>query len=196
MIVTVPTSVLATGSIRFLPELPLEFADAFAGIPLGVVNKVFFEMLPAAFPFEGTVHFLGTDQTSRTASYAVRPAGQNVLMAFIGGDLSAELEQRGELETFARDELSGIFGSDFLEGIGRTLSSSWGMDPWSRGSYSATLPGKARAREQLNLSLRDRIFFAGEACSINYFGTIHGAWYSAVGAAEQALKIASPQGKN
>jgi monoamine oxidase len=113
-------------------------------------------------------------------------------MGFIGGDLSAELEQRGELETFARDELSGIFGSDFLDGIGRTLSSSWGMDPWSRGSYSAALPGRARAREQLNLPLHERIFFAGEACSIQYFGTIHGAWYSAVGAAERALKAIAP----
>jgi len=191
VIVTVPTAVIAAESIRFLPELPVQFAEAFAGIPLGAVNKVFFEMAPAAIPFEGTVHFLGTDRSSRTGSYAVRPAGQLALLAFFGGDLSAELEQRGELEIFARDELSGIFGSDFLQGMGRTVSSSWGLDPWSRGSYSAALPGKALSREQLNQTLNGRIFFAGEACSTDYFGTIHGAWYSAVAAAQRALRTAT-----
>ncbi|HEY4367304.1 MAG TPA: NAD(P)/FAD-dependent oxidoreductase [Steroidobacteraceae bacterium] len=193
VIVTVPTSVMAAGSIRFLPALQADFAEAFAAIPLGAVNKVFFEMPSQALPFAGTVHFLGTDRSSRTGSYATRPAGQGVLLGFFGGSLSAELEQRGELEIFARDELSGIFGSDFLQDIGRTVSTSWSMDPWSRGSYSAALPGKALAREQLSQPLAGRIFFAGEACSTEYFGTIHGAWYSAVAAAERALATLGEQ---
>ena len=191
VIVTVPTAVIAAESIRFLPALPVQFAEAFAGIPLGTVNKVFFEMPSAALPFDGTVHFLGTDRSSRTGSYATRPAGQNALLAFYGGDLSAELERRGELEIFARDELSGIFGSDFLQDMGRTVSSSWSLDPWSLGSYSAALPGKAQVREQLSQPLNGRIYFAGEACSTEYFGTIHGAWCSALAAAEQALRTAT-----
>lgn len=189
VIVTVPTAVLAAESIQFLPALSAQYAEAFAAIPLGAVNKVFFEMAPEALPFEGTTHFLGTDVSSRTGSYATRPAGQNVLLAFYGGDLSAELERRGELEVFARDELSGIFGSDFLQGMGRTVTTSWGLDPWSRGSYSAALPGKAHAREQLNQPLNHRIFFAGEACSLEYFGTIHGACCSAIAAAEKVLAL-------
>ena len=189
VIVTVPTSVLAAGSIRFTPDMPVHFQEAFSGIPLGAVNKVFFEMAPGTLPFDGTEHFIGTDRSSRTGAYATYPAGQPALMAFIGGGLSWELEQRGELEIFARDELSGIFGSDLLQDITRSVSTSWGLDPWSMGAYSAALPGMARMRERLSDALSERIFFAGEACSLEYFGTVGGAWVSAVAAAEKALQV-------
>lgn len=187
VIVTVPTNVIAAQSIRFLPELPLRFAEAFAGVPLGVANKVFFQMAPGRLPYEDTVHFIGTDSTARTAAYSTRPSGEDVLLAYFGGKLAIELEQRNELEVFARDELSRIFGSRFLDGIRHTLSTAWVSDPWARGSYSAALPGKAHGREQLNEPLNEQIFFAGEACSLDSFGTIHGAWHSGVSAAEKAL---------
>ena len=60
-----------------------------------------------ATSFADTTQLIGTDTTSRTGSYTVRPAGQPVIAAFFGGNLSRELEQAGELESFARDELSG-----------------------------------------------------------------------------------------
>lgn len=187
LIVTVPTNVLAAQTIRFLPELPARFSEAFVGVPLGVANKVFFQMAPGRLPYEGAVHFVGTDRSARTAAYSTRPSGEDVLLAYFGGTLAIELEQRNELEAFARDELSGIFGSHFPNGIRQTLSTAWASDPWARGSYSAALPGKAHEREQLNEALNERIFFAGEACSLDYFGTIHGAWHSGVSAAEKAL---------
>jgi len=33
----------------------------------------------------------------------------------------------------------------------------------------------------------DRLFFAGEACSPNFFSTAHGAWLSGITAADAAL---------
>jgi monoamine oxidase len=186
VIVTVPTTVLAEQRVRFDPPLPDAFNEAFAGVPLGVANKVFFEFKPNALPFEGMYHFTGTDQTARTASYGVRPGGQELLLAFFGGALAQELELRGELEAFARDELSGIFGSHITVDIVRSRTTAWFGDPWSRGSYSAALPGHSHGRAVLNTSPRSGLHFAGEACSIHHFGTIHGAWESAVRAATQA----------
>jgi monoamine oxidase len=186
-IVTVPTNVLAEQSIRFLPELPLRFAEALAGVPLGVANKVFFQMAPGRLPYEDAVHFIGTDRSARTAAYSTHPSDEDVLLAYFGGNLAIELEQRNELEAFARDELSAIFGSRFPDDIRQTLSTAWAGDLWARGSYSAALPGKAHEREQLNEALNERIFFAGEACSLDYFGTIMGAWHSGVTTAEKAL---------
>jgi monoamine oxidase len=186
VIVTLPTSLLARGDVRFLPELPVMHQEAFAAVPLGVPNKVFFEVAPDAMPFAGTVHFVGTDKDERTASYATRPADQNVLLAFFGGTLSRELEQRGELEAFARDELARIFGSNFNSQLQRAISTAWASDPWSRGSYSAALPGQADMRERMSVPVQDRIFFAGEACSPDYFGTIIGASASGIAAAKRA----------
>lgn len=190
VIITLPTSVLALDQLRFVPKIPLYFHEAFVSVPLGSPNKVFFRVAPGAMPFTGTVHFIGTDSDSHTGSYATRPAAQeDVLLAFFGGGLSAELERRGELEGFAREELSRIFGSDFNRQLLKAVSSSWHADPWSRGSYSAALPGKAHMRERLSDALDDRIFFAGEACSTDYFGTLLGAWHTAVIAAQRALLV-------
>jgi monoamine oxidase len=173
--------------VRFVPELPVSMNEAFVGVPLGTDNKVFFRVAPGAMPFEGTEHFIGRVDTARTGSYATRPAGRDVMLAFFGGTLARELEQRGELESFAREELSQIFGADFAEQLQTAVSSAWHGDRWSRGAYSAALPGCAKMREKLQEPVADKLFFAGEACSIDYFGTVMGAWRSGVSAAERAL---------
>jgi monoamine oxidase len=182
-IVTVPTTVLAMTPIEFTPALPQAYEDAFQHVPLGVANKVFFEFAPGALPPGDMLHFVGSDATSRTASYAIRPAGHELLLAYFGGSFARELEMSGELETFARDELAQIFGADLIRKICRATHTAWASDPFARGSYSAAEAGYAHLREQLNIPVAGKIFFAGEACSIRDFGTVHGAWFSGESAA-------------
>lgn len=188
VIITLPTSVLAGEVVRFTPSLPAEYTDAFHAVPLGIVNKVFFPLDATQFAEHGTRHFIATDQTSRTCSFIVHPADQPLLCAFFGGDLSRELEQQHGLESFARDALRRSFGADLERGIGAGISTAWGSDPFARGSYSAALPGKARCRQILARPVAPQLLFAGEACSAEYYGTVHGAWLSGVAAAEQLLK--------
>jgi monoamine oxidase len=187
VIVTVPTTVLAHETLRFAPTLPALYGEAFAGLPLGADNKVFFEMEPGALPYEGTTNFIGTDRTSRTASYAVRPTGHDVLLAYFGGNLARDLEMRGELEVFARDELKSLFGSDFVGKITRAVGSAWSTDPFARGSYTVALPGKADLRAALSVPVADAIYFAGEANSVHHYGTANGAYESGVAAAERVI---------
>ena len=189
VIVTAPTTTLAEQRIRFDPELPATLQEAWHAVPLGFANKVFFRVTPGALPYEGTTHFIGTRTSSHTCSYAVRPAGQEVLLAYFGGRFARDLEQRGELEAFARQELAGIFGSAFEQQIRATLTAGWSQDPWSRGSYSAARPGCAHMREAMAQPVAERLFFAGEACSTEHFGTIHGAWESGLRAAAQVLRV-------
>ena len=146
-------------------------------------------MAPGALPFR-RVRFISCARRTRPriGSYQARPAGQEVLLAYFGGDLAIELEQRGELEAFARDELRQIFGVGLpRRNRAESLRRAGSRDPWSLGSYSYALAGKAHRREQLSEPLHERIFFAGEACSHGPFGTIHGAWHSGVSAAGKAL---------
>jgi len=187
VIVTAPVAVLAAQAVRFTPELPHTLQEAIAGVQLGVDDKVFFRVAPGQMPFEGTEHFIGRVDTERTGSYATRPAGQDVLLAFYGGNLAKELEERGELEGFAREELQRIFGSGFGKHLLSAVSTAWHGDEWSRGAYSAALPGCAHMRERMQEPVADRVFFAGEACSVDYFGTVMGAWRTGVSAAERAL---------
>ncbi len=187
VIVTVPTTVLARGAIRFTPALPATFDEAFANLPLGDVNKVFFRIDSGRFATDVTRQFLGSDSTSRTCSWQIKAADQPLLMAFFGGNLSRELEARGELIHFARDELRRMFGAAVLDELGAALATGWGRDPYSLGSYSAARPGYAHCREQLALPVSPRLHFAGEACSVEYYGTLHGAWLSGIAAAERLL---------
>jgi monoamine oxidase len=187
VIVTVPTSVLARGAIRFTPALPQELHDAAGNLPLGVVNKVFFALAPGSFDPRDARQFIGRADSSRTCSYTLFPARQPLLGAFFGGDLSKELEVRGELEQFARDELRGIFGASIDAMLGTARSTAWGSDPYSLGSYSAARPGHAGARAALARPVAPNLCFAGEACSVEFYGTLHGAWLSGQAAAESLL---------
>lgn len=187
VVVTVPTTVLARGTPRFSPALPVAYEEAFAGLSLGVANKVFVEVEPGAMPLDGTVHLVASDATTRTASVTVRPAGQEVLLLFFGGAYARELEEKAALESAAREALVGLFGHDLGRKLRRMTATAWSTDPWARGSYSAARPGFARCRTVLAAPVADRVFFAGEAVPPAAYGAIHGAWASGVDAARRII---------
>jgi monoamine oxidase len=188
VVVTVPTTLLARGEPRFSPELPPEYGEAFAGLTLGVADKVFVGMEPGALPAGETLHVVASDATTRTASITVRPAGHELILVFFGGGYARELETAGVLDSAARDELVSVFGSELGRRIRRTTATAWLGDRWARGSYSAARPGFARCRSVLAAPVAERVFFAGEACVPTAFGAIHGAWMSG---ADTARRIAS-----
>jgi monoamine oxidase len=144
---------------------------------------VFLQLAPGAMPLDGTTNLIASDRTARTMSFSIRPAGQEVLLAFFGGDYARELERAGSLIEAARDELVRLFGAELGRHVRRATATAWSTDPWARGSYSAARPGFARCRALLGRPVAGRVFFAGEACVTDTFGAIHGAWTSAVRAA-------------
>ena len=81
----------------------------------------------------------------------------------------------------------GIYGSAIRRLLHPLASSAWVGDPFARGSYSSALPGHADDRAAFAAPVEHRIFFAGEACSRDQFGTAHAAFTSGVAAAEQAI---------
>ena len=193
VVVTVPTPLLARGEPAFTPALPVEYGEAFDGLPLGVADKVFLQLEPGALPYERSTHFVASAATARTVSFTVRPAGQELILAFFGGAYARELEQRGALEAAAREELIRLFGADLGRRVRHATATGWAGDPWARGSYSAARPGFAHCRATLAKPVAERIFFAGDACTSDTFGAIHGAWASGAAAAGQiAPGLAAP----
>ena len=186
-IVTVPTTLLARGEPAFTPALPVEYGEAFAALPLGIANKVFLELEPGALPLDGTVNFVARADAARTVSLTVRPAGHELLLAYCGGDYARDLEAQGALEAAARDEVVKIFGTQLGSQIRRSTATGWVGDRWARGSYSAARPGFAHCRKVLARPVGERVFFAGDACTVDTFGAIHGAWASGVSAAQHLI---------
>lgn len=188
VIVTVPTSILAAEAIRFDPPLPEKLAAA-AGLPLGVDNKLFIS-LEGELPGLGHDGYLVGSTTRReTMSYQIRPLDRPAIYCFFGGRFAATMECQGmaAMFAFAADELANLLGSDIRRRIAPLAATGWLGDPWSRGSYSYGLPGHAGDRAALAAPVDDRLFFAGEATSPNFFSTAHGAYMSGLAAAEAAL---------
>ncbi len=193
VIITLPSALIAEEKLRFTPTLP-EKTRAAAGLPLGLADKLFLS-LSGADEFDKDSRLFGRTDRSRTGAYHFRPFGRPQIEAYFGGSLAADLEAGGEhaFFDFALAELVALLGSGFARRMKPLRLHPWGIDPFSRGSYSYALPGKADCREALAAPVDERLFFAGEACSRHEYSTAHGAYLTGVAAAEQA--IAARRGK-
>jgi monoamine oxidase len=187
VIVTMPPSLLMSGGLQFRPALPRKL-EAAEGLPLGTANKLFMRLdQPEDLPIDG--HLFGRVDRVETASYHLRPFGRPLIEAYFGGALARDLEREGPeaFFAFACDELALLFGPSIRTRLHFVTATSWALDPFSGGSYSYARPGHADARQKLAQSVDDRLFFAGEACSVHDFSTAHGAYETGVAAAEEAL---------
>jgi monoamine oxidase len=187
VIVTVSTDMIAKERLRFTPALPAKL-QAAAYLPLGLANKAFLQ-LDRPEPFEPDTQLIGDPRSSDSGSYSLRPFGRSVVECFFGGSGARELEAEGEgaAADFAIEQLVGLLGSGMRRRLTPMVETRWAAEPFVGGAYSHAAPGHANARLELGRSVENRIFFAGEACSISDFSTAHGAHDSGVAAAEAAL---------
>ncbi len=184
-IVTLPAALIEPD--LFAPALPGK-AEAAAGLPLGLADKLFLS-LDGAEEFAENSRVFGQLDRTATGSYNLRPFGAPMIEAYFGGELAWHLENGGDaaFADFATEELTGVFGASFARRIKLLRLHRWGADPFARGSYSYAIPGKADCRAALAAPVDDRLFFAGEACSLLDFSTVHGAFATGVAAAELAI---------
>jgi monoamine oxidase len=192
-LVTLPPTLLAAETVRFVPELPLAKRAAAHGLPLGLANKLFLALddAPPDLPLDS--HFVGAIDRVATGSYLMKPYGRPMVAAYFGGALALELERAGApaMADFAKAELAGLFGTAIRRRLRPLASSAWAGDSFARGSYSFALPGHAGDRAHLAAPVDDRLFFAGEACSAENFSTAHGAFLSGHAAADRIAAVLS-----
>ncbi|HUI34551.1 MAG TPA: NAD(P)/FAD-dependent oxidoreductase [Stellaceae bacterium] len=192
VVVAVPTSILASEALAFDPVLPAKL-DAANGLPLGLADKLFFHFAGHMDDLDSTgdIFLVGSTTRRATMSYQARPFGRPVIQCFFGGEFAAGMEREGlaAMAAFAIDELAALRGSDIRKQLTPLAASFWRADEFARGSYSYAKPGHADDRAVLAAPVDDRIFFAGEATSPNFFSTVHGAYETGIRAAEAALAI-------
>jgi monoamine oxidase len=139
--------------------------------------------------------FGATDRTA-TGSYHLRPFGAAMIEGYFGGELARELEATNGFAAFALDQLAALLGGDMRKRLHPIAASAWQRDPFARGSYSYARIGCSDLRAVLAAPVDDRLFFAGEACSINDYSTAHGGYRTGVKAAEQVLAVLQPRRLN
>ena len=186
-ILTVPTALIAAEAPRIDPPVP-ELLEAADGAPLGLADKLQMAVTGAE-DFPPDSQLWGRRDTADTGGHHLRPFGRPLIETYLGGDLARGLEAEGPGSgfAFAVEELVALLGSDMRRRLALVAETRWGAAPWSRGSYSHVLPGRAGVRRALARPIEDRIFVAGEATSVAFYGTAHGAWMEGERAARQAL---------
>ena len=190
-VVAVPTAILAGEVLRFDPLLPAKL-DAAHGLPLGLADKLFFQFTGHMNDLDpsGDIFLVGSTTRRATMSYQARPFGRPIIQCFFGGEFAAGMEREGmaAMAAFATDELAALRGNEIRKQLTPLAASFWRDDAFARGSYSYARTGHADDRALLAASVDNRIFFAGEAASLNFFSTVHGAYETGIAAAEAALK--------
>lgn len=83
--------------------------------------------------------------------------------------------------------LAGVSAAAGVPDPKAALVTRWWSDRWARGSYATLAVGASRATraELANAVISGRIVFAGEAVSLAYPGTVHGAFQSGKQAARR-----------
>ena len=180
VILTVSTGVLANRQIRFLPELPDWKLDAIRNLPMGSCTRVALG-IEAPILHELPVEFTVRRGNDEPVHFRNRSGGQDYLEITAGGRLGEWMEKSGEGATldFILDRLRHVLGNSARPTVPRKIVSAWDGDEWTRGSYSYAIPGGHAQRRRLAEAIDDRIFFAGEATSTDYYATVHGASFSA-----------------
>ena len=186
VIVCVPTTVLASGALRFDPPLADKQAAA-ADLPLGLADKVFLSVDRPEWPAHA--HLTGNPRSACTASHRLSPFGWPIVESFFGGTCAEAMEGR-DAAAFAIDELVALLGSDWHARLTPLAVTRWRREAWIGGSYSHARVGRRDARRTLAEPVEDRILFAGEACHPYDFSTAHGAYETGVAAADAVLAFA------
>lgn len=191
VIVTASTGVLASGAIRFTPDLPVATQQAVADIPMGMLAKIPLQIRDERFGLEPFTDVLLARRGRRDLYFLSFPFATDLMVGFVGGDLGWELSAAGEAAAvdFAVEGLVEMFGSNAAAAVVKGALTPWASNPWTRGAYAAASPGRYGAREAFARPVGDRIFFAGEALAGGLIQTCGGAFRSGEAAARAVQAV-------
>ncbi|XVE83649.1 hypothetical protein DITRI_Ditri16bG0103400 [Diplodiscus trichospermus] len=185
VIVAVPLGVLKAKSIKFEPMLPEWKEAAIDDLGVGIENKIVLHFDKVFWP---NVEFLGVvADTTYDCSYFLnlhKATGHPVLVYMPAGQLAKDIEKMSDeaAADFAFMQLRRILPE--ASAPIQYLVSRWGTDINTLGSYSYDAVGKPHdLYEKIRIPV-DNLFFAGEATSMSYPGSIHGAFSTGLMAAE------------
>lgn len=189
-IVTVSTGALQTGYIRFDPKLPGWKENAIGELPMGLLAKIPLLIDGERFGLSAFEDILYERPGLQDIYFLAFPFDMNMMIGFVGGSFAWHLTAEGTEAAidFAHESLRRLFGEKAAGHVKKAGFSRWANIPWTRGSYSAALPGKFEARAELARPLDERVFFAGEALAGEFTQTVGGAVLSGAAVATTVLQ--------
>ncbi|KAL1630969.1 hypothetical protein SLS56_004643 [Neofusicoccum ribis] len=184
-ICTFSVGVLQNEVVAFDPPLPDWKKTAIESFQMGTYTKVFMQF-NETFWDPATQFFLYADPDVR-GYYPVWQSlstdgfipGSNIIFATVVEEESYRIEQQTVEETTAElmEVLRLMFPDKDIPDPIDVMYPRWSQEPWAFGSYSNWPVGTTLERHQNLRANLDRLWFAGEANSAEYYGFLHGAWF-------------------
>jgi monoamine oxidase len=189
VIVTVSTSVLTSGRIKFAPDLPKRQLDAASRLMLGSYDHIALELPNNPLGLQRDDVVIEKSENARTALLLANIGNTSLCTVDVGGSFGRDLSAQGEpaMVAFAVEWLTKLYGNDVKAAVKRSAVTRWNASPYTLGAISAASPGAQGARRILAEPLGS-LFFAGEAAHETLWGTVGGAWETGDRAAEAALR--------
>lgn len=191
-ICTFSVGVLQNEVVGFEPELPDWKQRAIETFQMGTYTKIFMQF-DEAFWDTDTQFFLYADPRER-GYYPVFQSldgpgflnGSGILFVTVVQDQSyiAEAQSNDTTKAEVLAVLRKMYGDDKVPEPTAFMYPTWSLEEWTYGSYSNWPQGTTLEQHQNLRANLDRLYFAGEATSQEYFGFIQGAYYEGQIAAE------------
>jgi len=193
VIVTVPLGVLKSGNLEFIPNLPTNKIEAIQKVGMNCVNK-FLLTWNTAF-WDDNQYISYTPEVKDKFNYFVNVKkfhpSVNALMTFAYADFARQTETMTDAQII--DEimvhLKDMYGNN-IPNPTNLLRSKWQTNENSFGAYSYTAVGSEMKHfDDLAEEVGNKLFFAGEHTSIDYFSTVHGAYLSGIREADKIIAL-------
>ena len=198
-IVTFSIGVLQRNNDMFSPELPKSKRDAINSIRNGLFLRIYLEFNETFWDVDSDLVFIGR-ATQDIGDYAVfQPVGQyypsnpNVLLAILTSERALEVANQNINITKGQimDALRTIY-PNFKAELLNILVPDWGSNPLYNGAFSSALVNLTDEMQDIIAAPIGNLYITGEGVSKNYYGYVHGGYFSGVDAANLVIRELRP----
>ncbi len=188
-IITVSSNVLASGNIKFTPDLPKRQLDAAQKLSLGSYDHIALLLPGNPLGLARDDVVIEQSNSRQTALLLANIGGSSLCSIDVAGSFGRELAAQGEpaMVAFAKEWLTKLFGSEAGAAVKKSSATRWDAAPFALGAMSVAGPGNQPSRKILTEPV-GCMFLAGEATHETLWGRVDGAWESGERAAEAALR--------
>ncbi|TFK37641.1 amine oxidase [Crucibulum laeve] len=191
---TFSLGVLQHDDVKFEPVLPDYKEEAIQSMTMATYTKIFLQF-PEKFWFDTEMALYADPVRGR---YPVWQSldhenffpGSGIVFVTVTGDFSERVEALPDLQV--KKEVIGVLHSMFpnvtIPEPTDFFFQRWHADPLFRGSYSNWPPSFTTPHLDNLRANVGRLYFAGEATSIKYFGFLHGAYFEGLEVTQAMVK--------
>ncbi|KAK8055959.1 hypothetical protein PG993_001186 [Apiospora rasikravindrae] len=200
-IATFSVGVLQNDAVTFDPPLPRWKREAIDQFQMGTYTKIFYQFNETFWDLN-TQYFLYADPKVR-GYYPVWQSlsgpgfleGSNIIFVTVVENEAYRVEQQPDGKT--KDEGLAVLRSMFPDKrVPEPVAfyyPRWSFEEMTFGSYSNWPVGMTLEKHQNLRANVDRLYFAGEATSAQYYGFLQGAWFEGRAVGEKIVQMMNNQ---